>query len=649
MKQNRKTPSRGRGSQTISKLKAKTPEHQALDADCEERIAKRTAELEAANAALRESEAHYRTIFESSESPMLIVEEDMTVSLANAKVELLTGYLKSEILGAKMWTDIIIPEDRERMKGYYVLRRKHPHAGPQRYEFRIRDKMGVVKEIYSSVALIPGTRKSIASLMDVTNLKKAERDMRKRQRALSYATETSSKEAQDSIAHVIPASRDLSAQRLLEERLNHLAYYDGLTGLPNRTLFLDRIKQEVPRTEYRKRHVAVLAVNIDRFSCINETFGADCGDEVLREVGRRLSSAVREGDTVARFGRDHFGIALVDVAQSQDIIFVVSKIFSALERPIRISETDITVAVYIGISVSPQDSMDASVLVENSEVSMVKSRERGLNTYYFFTADLNRMASHFAELQKSLYHALKNNEFVLHYQPYFNIGTKKLAGIECLIRWNSPEHGFIYPSDFIPALEDTRMIIHVGQWVLKEACSRIREWQDKGYDMVPVTTNISAVQFKQADVGDFLETTIKKSGIDPKNLAFELTESAMMQNPDRIRSLLTRLKKLGISISTDDFGTGYSSLSYLKNLPLDNLKIDISFVRDITKNKDDRAIVSSIVSMAHNLRLKTIAEGVETEEQLNVLHRLGCDMVQGFYLSRPMPAETVEALLAKNQ
>jgi diguanylate cyclase (GGDEF)-like protein len=451
---------------------------------------------------------------------------------------------------------------------------------------------------------------------------------------------------QQGIASFIASSRNHAAQRLLDERLNYLAYYDNLTGLPNRTLFLDRIKQEVPRIEYRKRHVAVLTVDIDRFSHINETFGTDCGDEVLREVGRRLSLVVREGDTVARFGRDHFGIALVDVAQSQDILFVVGKMFSILERPVRVSGVDISVAVYIGISVSPQDSRDATVLVENSEIALAESRKRGLNTSHFFTADLNRMASNYTALQKSLYRALNNNEFVLHYQPYFHIKTRTLAGIECLIRWNSPEHGFIYPSDFIPALEDTRMIISVGQWVIKEVCRQIRKWQDKGYAMVPVTTNISAVQFKQADVGDFFETTIQESGIDPRNLAFELTESTMMQNPDRIRSLLARLKKLGISISTDDFGTGYSSLSYLKNLPLDNLKIDNSFVRDITQNADDGAIVSSIVSMAHNLRLKTIAEGVETEEQLNMLHELGCDMVQGFYLSKPVSAETVETLLA---
>ncbi len=338
---------------------------------------------------------------------------------------------------------------------------------------------------------------------------------------------------------------------------------------------------------------------------------------------------------------------LADVAQSQDIVFVVNKLFSSLEHPVRIAGTNITIAAYIGVSVSPQDSSDAAVLVKNAEIALLKSKNRGLNTYHFFTSDMDRQASNFAILQKSLFHALKNNEFVLYYQPYFYVTTEKLAGIECLIRWNSPEHGFVHPVRFIPALEDTRMIINVGKWVVKEACRQIKDWEDKGYVLVPVTTNLSAVQFKQPDLGDFLETTIKESGIDPRNLAFELTESTMMQNPDVIRRLLTRLKNMGVTISTDDFGTGYSSLSYLKKLPLDNLKIDISFVRDITSNPDDGAIVSSIVSMAHNLKLRTIAEGVETVEQLNILRLLQCDMAQGYYFCKPSPAEVVETMLAK--
>jgi diguanylate cyclase (GGDEF)-like protein/PAS domain S-box-containing protein len=462
-----------------------------------------------------------------------------------------------------------------------------------------------------------------------------------------YHTITPLKDEKGVITHFVAISKDLTKERLLEERINYLAYYDGLTNLSNRALFLDRLKQEVPRADYRKRLVAILTVGIDRFTFINETFGTESGDEILRETGRRLSSVVREGDTVARLDNDKFGILLADIAHSQDIVFVVNKIISSLQPPFHISKTDIVVNVYIGISVAPQDTSDAAALIMNADIALVKAREQELNSYRFFTADMNQMASTFATLQKSLFHALKNNEFVLYYQPYFDTDTRKLAGMESLIRWNSPEHGFVYPPYFIPLLVETRMIIDVGKWCTQEVCRQIKQWQDKGYAMVPVSTNLSAVQFKQPDVGDFFETTVKESGINPKYLSFELTEGTLLQNPEQIRTLLIRLKNMGITISIDDFGTGYSSLSYLKKLPVDNLKIDISFVRDITTNADDGAIVSSIVSLAHNMRLKTIAEGVETEEQLKILHILRSDMVQGFYFSKAVPAENIEAMLVK--
>jgi len=351
---------------------------------------------------------------------------------------------------------------------------------------------------------------------------------------------------------------------------------------------------------------------------------------------------------VARLGREKFAILLVDMARPQDVLIVVSEIFNALKPTLSIDGTDLPVAVHIGISVAPQDTGDAAELVKNAETALSKSREEGLNTYHFFTADMHQRASSFVLLQKSLFHALKNNEFELCYQPYFDIHSKKIAGMESLIRWNSPEHGSISPSQFIPVLEETRMITDVGKWIVQEACRQIKAWQDKGYAMVPVTTNLSAVQFRENDFGDFLEETIRASGINSKFLAFELTESTLVQKPDQVRELMTRIKNLGCTISIDDFGTGYSSLSYLKNLPADNLKIDISFIRDIATDADDGAIVSSIVSLAHNLRLKTIAEGVETKEQLKILHMLRCDMVQGYYFSKPVRADIAESMLAKN-
>jgi PAS domain S-box-containing protein/diguanylate cyclase (GGDEF)-like protein len=676
--------------------------------------------------ALRESETHYRTIFENSDSATLIIEDDMTICLANARFEELSGYSKAEVEGKLPWTIAIHPDDIERLTTYHVVRRERPEAVPRRYDFRIKDKQGKSKDIYASVAMIPGTRKSVASLTDITDLKKTERELRK----LSLAVEASSDwvlmtdgngsieyvnnavldlsgysreeligqnprifssgktdpavyrnmwntlragwpfqailtnrrkngelyeifhsitplmDEEGAITHFISSSRDLTQMKLLEDRLNYLANYDSLTGLPNQTLLLDRIKLEIPRGEFRKRLVAVLCVDIDRLSFISKTLGTEYADAVLREVGQRLTSVVRKGDTVARLGRDKFSILLVDMAHSEDILLVVGEIFNVLKPALSINDTTLVIAVHMGISLAPQDTDDAADLVKNAETALSKSREQGLNTYQFFTADMNHRASALAQFQRSLFHAVKNNEFELYYQPYFDVHSRKIAGMEALIRWNSPEHGFVTPAHFIPVLEETRMIADVGRWVVREACRQIKAWQDKGYAMVPVTTNLSAVQFRETDLGDVLERVIKASGIDTKFLAFELTESTLVQKPGEIRAFMSRLKNLGCTISIDDFGTGYSSLSYLKNLPADNLKIDISFIRDIAGNADDAAIVSSVVSLAHNLRLKTIAEGVETEEQLKVLHMLRCDMVQGYYFSKPVPAGIVEAMLA---
>jgi diguanylate cyclase (GGDEF)-like protein/PAS domain S-box-containing protein len=670
-------------------------------------------------------EALYRTLFENSDSATMIIEENLTISLANTKFEELSGYSKAEVEGKLPWTIAIHPDDVERMTTYHRVRRERPDAVPHRYDFRIRDKQGRTKDIYASVAMIPGTRKSVASLTDITDLKKTERELRK----LSLAVEASSDwvlmtdgngsieyvnnavldlsgysreeligqnprifssgetdpvvykqmwntlragwpfqailtnrrkngelyeifhsitplmDEDGEITNFITSSKDLTQMKLLDDRLNYLANYDGLTGMPNQTLLLDRIKLEIPRGEFRKRLVAVLALDIDRLFFISKTLGSEYADAVLRKVGQRLTSVVRKGDTVARLGRDKFAVLLVDMAQSEDLLLVIREIFNKLKPALTINDTDLVVAVHIGISLAPQDTVDAAELVKNAETALSKSREQGLNTYQFFTEDMNHRASTVAQFQKSLFHALKNNEFELYYQPYFDVHSRKIAGMEALIRWNSPEHGFVTPAQFIPVLEETRMIADVGKWVVREACRQIKVWQDKGYAMVPVTTNLSAVQFRETDLGDVLEEIIWTSGIDTKFLAFELTESTLVQKPEQIRVLMSRLKSLGCTISIDDFGTGYSSLSYLKNLPADNLKIDISFIREIVSNADDAAIVSSIVSLAHNLRLKTIAEGVETEEQLKILHMLRCDMVQGYYFSKPVPAGTVETML----
>lgn len=460
-----------------------------------------------------------------------------------------------------------------------------------------------------------------------------------------FHTITPLKDSKGNVTHFIATAKDMTQQRQFEEKLNYLAYYDVLTGLPNRNLFIDRLKQLILRAEHEKKLVAVLAVDIKRFAYINDTFGPPVGDAVLKETGRRLINSIREGDTVARFGNDEFEIAIGDISDTKDIVIAVEKIINEVVQPLKLNSEDILINISIGISIYPNDGEDSLTLIKNADAALLKVKVLGMTDYRFYTGDLNIRASEFISLERNLFNALKNNEFVMHYQPYFYTSTGKLAGMESLIRWNSPESGMASPAKFIPILEETGMIMEVGLWIMKTVCNQVMEWHQRGYSVVPVAVNFSPAQFRQKELGNILEDVIVESCIDPKFLTLEITESLFMQDFESARRVLERLSKMGISISIDDFGTGYSSLARLKRLPINNLKIDISFIKDITSNPDDASIVSTIISMAHNLGHKTIAEGIETEEQLKILRILRCDMVQGYYFSKPLPADEVERFL----
>lgn len=437
---------------------------------------------------------------------------------------------------------------------------------------------------------------------------------------------------------------DITERRQMEERLEYFAYHDALTGLPNRNLFVDRLKQVLARTNFHKRFIAVLTIDIDRFKSINDTFGLDTGDNVLKEVAGILSASVREGDTVGRLGGDDYGIVLNDVAHFEDIILVVDKIIQNVSHPIKLNEREVMLTFSIGVSVYPDNGKDAQELMRNADLALSKAKQLGRKNCQFYTADMNEKALEFILMEEHLLGAIKNEEFILYYQPYWEINTKKIAGMEALIMWQSKDLGLISPKRFIPVLEETGMIIEVGEWIFGIACRQAKEWHDKGYP-VPVSINLSLVQFRQRDLADTLERIIKESGVTPQLLTIEITESAFMQDIEFTNSVIKKLKDIGVSISIDDFGTGHSSLSYLKRFPIDNLKIDISFIRDIATDPDSASIVTAIISMAHSLNLKTIAEGVETEEQWKILRLLRCHMGQGYLFSKPMPAEDVEKLL----
>ncbi|NWF76568.1 MAG: EAL domain-containing protein [Nitrospirae bacterium] len=430
-----------------------------------------------------------------------------------------------------------------------------------------------------------------------------------------------------------------------EERIDYLAYYDELTGLPNRNLFIDRIKHGIERAERTSKIVAVLIMDIDNFKSINDIYGNEAGDSVLKEVAERFSNAIRRGDTVARLGNDEFGIALFDIADSKNVVSVMEKILNYVCSPLSINNNEIALTFGTGISLYPLDSENQEGLLKKANLALVTAKKEGRKNYKFYTEELNVKASEFLSMERNMYYAIKNKEFLLHYQPYWDINTKKMVGMEALMRWQSKDMGLVSPGKFISVLEDTGMIIDVGEWILRTAIRQVKEWQNKEYPVLPVSVNLSLVQFKRKNLVDMFNSIIREYGYYPSLLTIEITESAFMQDIEYTSSVLRKLKDIGVSISIDDFGTGYSSLAHLKRFPIDNLKIDTTFIRDMVKDPDSASIVIAIINMAHTLNLKTIAEGIETEEQLNILRLLRCDMGQGYYLSKPFPAEEIEKLL----
>jgi diguanylate cyclase (GGDEF)-like protein/PAS domain S-box-containing protein len=447
------------------------------------------------------------------------------------------------------------------------------------------------------------------------------------------------KDADGQAVRYISVMLDITQHKESQQRITHLATHDALTGLPNRTLLQDRIQQAIAHDRRQRARTALLFIDLDQFKTINDSLGHDMGDQLLKEAAARLVSCVRTEDTVARQGGDEFIVLLPSIDLAQDAGVVAAKLLDTLNQPFEINDKQMHIGASIGIAVFPDDGADVDSLMKNSDIAMYHAKESGRNIYQFFTESMNRQAMERQSLGADLRHALARGELLLNYQPIVDARSGELASMEVLLRWSHPERGMVPPARFIPLAEQTGLIVPIGEWVLRTACAQLKSWQAQGYAVPRLAINISARQFRQQDFLEGILQILHETGVDASLIELEITEGVLIDDAEEVKVTLNRLSELGVQIALDDFGTGYSSLSYLKRFPIDTLKIDRSFVMDIARDRDDAAIVTAIIAMAHSLGMNVVAEGVEDAAQLAFLREKKCDYLQGYYFSRPCTAE----------
>ena len=454
---------------------------------------------------------------------------------------------------------------------------------------------------------------------------------------------------QGTVTHSISIFTDVTDRKLDEESLIRNAQYDALTGLPNGVLFLDRLEHSISSAVRRQRLISVLFIDIDHFKTINDTLGKGAGDLLLVEAALRLQRCLRDGDTVARLGSDEFVMLFDDLEREDAIEPVAERILASMSKAFMLEGQEAFVSASIGVSIFPRDGADGETLIRHADIAMYRAKQYGRNIFQVFSEEMQSNIVHRMSLEANLRRALERNEFVLHYQPQLNLANGRIVGAEALIRWQHPEMGMVSPAQFIPLAEETGLIVPMGEWVIDTACNQVRLWHEAGLKMPRVAVNISARQFRQKDLLKVVEQSLRLHRQEASVLEIELTESMVMHDPDRTILLLRKMKEMGLHISLDDFGTGYSSLSYLRRFPIDVLKVDQSFVRDVTTSPDDAAIAASIIALAHSLNLTTVAEGVETAGQLEYLTRQKCDVMQGYFFSKPLTAASFSMLLQSGQ
>ncbi len=557
----------------------------------------------AAEAAMREKEAQFRATMEAAQVGIFVL-QDGVFRYVNPFLSKLFGYAEDELVDRCGPLDLIVPEQRAMVREQMLQRAAGEQGEPYELAGLRKDGSTLPVMIFGSTATFAGEPASVGTLLDI------------------------------------------SAQKEAELRVRELAEFDPLTGLPNRRLLRDRSTQLLAAAERDDSEMALVFLDLDHFKRVNDSLGHSVGDELLCAVAQRLATVVRKVDTLARLGGDEFIIALPGVHAS-GAAEVACRLLDVCATPFVVGGHDLTITPSLGISLFPVDGRDFETLLRNADAAMYKAKDAGRNAFHFYSSEMNVATLKHLLMESGLRRGLGAREFVLHYQPLVHVESGVTVGVEALIRWQNPELGLIAPDQFIHVAEDIGLINPIGEWVLREACRQIRAWQDAGLPPLVVAVNVSPLQFRQASFVDTVASALATSGLDARFLELELTERTVMQDAELTLGTLSALNGMGVELSLDDFGTGYSSLAYLKRFPVGKLKIDRSFVRDLEVDPDDRAIASTILSMGRSLRLKVLAEGVETAEQCAILRGMGCELVQGYHFSRPLPPEQLVEFLMK--
>ncbi|MGD7034710.1 putative bifunctional diguanylate cyclase/phosphodiesterase [Methylotuvimicrobium buryatense] len=545
------------------------------------------------------------TVFESTLEGIMITDAKTNIISVNEAFCEITGYSTEEIVGC---TPTMFESERHSKAFFRQLWDILNKTGQWRGEIWNRRKSGEVFPAWVNISAVPNI-------------------------------------ADDKIGHYVAVFTEITELKLSEERLNYLAHHDPLTGLPNRLLFQDRLAQGILQAQRGKSMIAVMFLDLDRFKLINDTLGHPIGDELLVAVAERLRRCARETDTIARLGGDEFAVVLSSMTHEEDVEHVAQKIIQALSSVFCVGGHEVFVTTSIGITFYPGLNNDRSKLLEQADVAMYHAKKQGRNNYQYYTADMNAAAYERLMLETNLRRALEREEFRLYYQPQIDVQSGAVTGVEALIRWQSPELGLVSPGGFIPLLEETGLIVPVGEWVLETACRQMKEWLDAGYPAMTMAVNLSARQFHQADLVERIAQILQELDLPPELLELELTESMVMESVDSAVEILHKLKRMGVKVAIDDFGTGVSSLGYLKHFPIDTLKISHDFVLNLPRDSVDASIASAVINLARNMQLSSVAEGVENSEQMDFLRNQDCERLQGYLFSRPIPAEKMSELL----